>query len=96
MTDQAIRSDRADITDPGDIGGYSIFAVDGEIGRVDKHDIEVGASRLLVTTGAWIFGKTVMLPAGAIDGIDHADRIVYVSRTRDEVKDAPEYDPKHP
>ena len=55
---------REDLLDPGDIGGYSIHAIDGDIGKVDKHDIETGRSYLLVSTGPWIFGKTVMLPAG--------------------------------
>ena len=72
---------RADIMDPGDISGYSIHAIDGDIGKVDKHDGEAGRSYLLVATGPWIFGKTVMLPAGVIDRIDHENKTVYVGRT---------------
>ena len=83
---------REDILNPGDIGGYSIHAVDGDIGKVDKHDIEAGRSYLLVATGPWIFGKTVMLPAGVIDRIDHEDKVVHVSRTKDQIKNAPEYE----
>jgi hypothetical protein len=88
---ETVWSYRADITDPGDIGGYSIHAVDGDIGKVDKHDMETGRSYLLVATGPWIFGKTVMLPAGVITRIDHETETVYVSRTKDEIKNAPEY-----
>jgi hypothetical protein len=90
--DIAMWSFRVDILDPGDIGGYRIHAQDGEIGKVDKHDIETGRGYLLVATGPWIFGKTVMLPAGVIERIDHENRVVYVDRTKDEIKDAPEYD----
>ena len=81
---------RAEIMDPGDISGYSIHAIDGDIGKVDKHDVETGRSYLLAT-GPWIFGKTVMLPAGVIERIDHENEIVYVGRTKDQIKNAPEY-----
>ena len=33
-----------------------------------------------------------MLPAGVIDRVDLEDEKVYVNRTKDEIKDAPEYD----
>jgi len=83
---------RADISNPADVGGYSIHAVDGDIGKVDKHDAEAGRSYLLVATGPWIFGKTVMLPAGVISRIDHEEKVVHVSRTKEEIKNAPEYE----
>jgi hypothetical protein len=44
------------------LGGYAIHASDGEIGRVDQHDIATGVSYLLVATGPWILGRTVLLP----------------------------------
>jgi len=91
-TDVTIWAYRTELMDPGDIGGYSIHAVDGDIGKVDKHDIETGRSRLLVSTGPWIFGKTVMLPAGVIDRIDHENRTVHVAVTKDDIKNAPEYE----
>jgi hypothetical protein len=77
--------------DPGDIGGYSIHAIDGDVGKVDKNDMDAGRSCLLVATGAWIFGKTVMLPAGVIERIDHESETVFVSSTKNEIKHAPEY-----
>ena len=83
---------RAGLLDTGDIDGYSIHAIDGDIGKVDKHNSETGSSYLLVSTGPWILGKTVMLPAGVIERIDHEDKTVYVNRTKDQIKDAPEYD----
>jgi hypothetical protein len=37
-------------------------------------------------------GSKVMLPAGVIASVDHEDEKVYVNRTKDEVKNAPEFD----
>jgi hypothetical protein len=82
----------ADNLDTTDITGYSIHAVDGDIGKVDKHNNETGSAYVLVTTGPWIFGKTVMLPVGVIERIDHENKNVYVSVTKDQIKNAPEYD----
>jgi hypothetical protein len=76
----------------GDITGYSILATDGDIGKVDKANNETGSSYLIVSTGPWIFGKTVMLPAGVVVGIDHENKTVRVRRSKDDIKNAPEYD----
>ncbi|MFD9371789.1 PRC-barrel domain-containing protein [Streptomyces sp. NPDC060020] len=75
-----------------DIVGYKVEATDGSIGKISKHSEEVGASYLVVDTGAWIFGKDVLLPAGTIRLIDTAEEKVYVDRTKDQIKDAPEFD----
>jgi hypothetical protein len=75
-----------------DIAGFSIWARDGEIGKVAKANAETGTAHLLVTTGPWIFGKTVMLPAGVIERIDYKHRTVHVNRDMDDIKNAPEYD----
>jgi hypothetical protein len=75
-----------------DITGFDVEAVDGGIGSIDNATEEVGGSYLIVDTGPWIFGKKVMLPAGVIDRVDLDDRKVYVDRTKDEIKAAPEFD----
>jgi hypothetical protein len=80
-----------DPIDVDDLGGYAIHAADGAIGKVDQHDIATGTSYLLVATGAWIFGKTVLLPATVIERVDHLNQTVYVTCTRDEIKGAPGY-----
>ena len=64
----------------------------GDIGRIDEATFESGASYLVVDTGPWIFGRKVMLPAGVIERIDPAEKKVYVDRTKDQIKDAPEFD----
>ena len=75
-----------------DLTGYAVEAVDGGIGKVDESSYEVGSSYIVVDTGPWIFGKKVLLPAGVVDRIDPADEKIYVSRNKDEIKNAPEFD----
>ena len=75
-----------------DLTGFTVEAIDGSIGKIDESTNEVGGSYIVVDTGPWIFGKKVLLPAGVIDRIDTAEEKVYVNRTKDEIKDAPEFD----
>jgi hypothetical protein len=53
---------------------------------------EVGGSFLIVDTGPWIFGKKIMIPAGLVRDIDPDTETILVSRTKDEIKSAPEFD----
>jgi hypothetical protein len=75
-----------------DLIGYSVEATDGSIGKIDDATDEVGASYIVVDTGPWIFGKHVLLPAGVIDRVDPDSETVFVNRTKDEIKDSPEWD----
>ena len=75
-----------------DVVGYDVEAIDGGIGKVDEATYDTGASYIVVDTGPWIFGKKVMLPASVIDRLDHSDEKVFVNRTKDEIKNAPEFD----
>jgi hypothetical protein len=52
----------------------------------------VGAGRLVVDTGFWIFGKKRVIPAGMVTSVDPDERTVFVRCTRQEVRDAPDYD----
>ena len=72
--------------------GFSVEATDGGIGKVDDATDDVGGSYMVVDTGPWIFGKKVMLPAGVFETVDFDAETVYVNRTKDEIKNAPEYD----
>ncbi|GAA2619387.1 PRC-barrel domain containing protein [Streptomyces tubercidicus] len=75
-----------------DLAGFSVEAVDGGIGKVDKHSDEVDSAHLVVDTGPWILGRRVVLPAGVVTGIDQQEQRVYVGRTKDEIKGAPEFE----
>src|SRR4029453_5278344 len=72
--------------------GLEVVAVDGEIGKVDEASDEAGTSGIVVDTGAWIFGKKFLLPGGVVARLDLDEEKVYVNRTKDEIKNAPEYD----
>ena len=72
--------------------GFAVEALDGSIGKVDDASNDVGASYVVVDTGLWIFGKKVMLPAGVISDVDLDAETVFVNRTKDEIKNAPEFD----
>jgi hypothetical protein len=75
-----------------DIAGFEVEAIDGSIGKVDEATFETGSSYVVVDTGPWIFGKKVMLPAGVIQRIDDTEQKIFVNRTKDEIKNAPEFD----
>ena len=72
--------------------GYDVEATDGGIGKIDEASNDVGSSYIVVDTGPWIFGKKVLLPAGVIDRVDASEETVYVNRSKDEIKNAPEFD----
>jgi hypothetical protein len=75
-----------------DLSGFKVEATDGDIGKVDESTNEAGGSFIVVDTGPWIFGKKVMLPAGVIRDIDPDTETIFVQRTKDEIKNAPEFD----
>jgi len=74
------------------VSGYSVEALDGSIGKVDEATFDAGSAFIVVDTGPWIFGKKVMLPAGVVKSVDHDDETIFVNRTKDEIKSAPEFD----
>ncbi|GGQ00922.1 PRC-barrel domain containing protein [Streptosporangium pseudovulgare] len=75
-----------------DLAGYHVEATDGKIGSVDEATYDVGESYIVVDTGPWIFGKKVMLPASTVTRIDPQERRVHLARTKEEIKNAPEFD----
>jgi hypothetical protein len=75
-----------------DLTGYDVEAIDGGIGKIDEASYDVGAGYIVVDTGPWIFGKKVMLPAGVIGRVDASEEQVFVNRTKDLIKNAPEFD----
>ncbi len=84
--------------DPGfvdqDVVGYSVEASGGSFGKVDEASYEAGAGYLVVDTSSFAnlgFGKQMLIPAAAIVRADHVDRTVFLSLTKDQIKDAPEY-----
>jgi hypothetical protein len=75
-----------------DLTGFSVEATDGSIGKIDEATYETSQSYLVVDTGPWIFGKKVLLPAGVVRHVDLDSETVFVNLTKDEIKNAPEFD----
>ena len=62
--------------------GYEVEALDGSIGKIDEATFDAGSA----------FRKKVMLPVGVINRADHTDEKVFVNRTKEQIKNAPEFD----
>ena len=78
-----------------DLVGYKVEAADGSIGKIDETSNEAGAAYVVVDTGPWIFGKKRLIPAGVIERIDADAELVYVGMTKDQIKNAPDFDDTH-
>jgi hypothetical protein len=76
-----------------DLVGYHLEATDGRLGKISEVAHAQDASYLVVDIGPWLFGHRVLLPAGLVTNIDHTDRRIYVDRTKDQVRSAPDFDP---
>lgn len=79
-------------TQGSDLGGYEVEATDGSIGKVDDATNDISASYVVVDVGFWILGKKRLIPAGAVSGVDHDSKSVMVAMTKDQIKNAPDYD----
>src|SRR3954469_15245836 len=94
MTSADMWSYTATVAPGTDLSGFTVEAIDGKIGKVDEATNDVGGSFIVVDTGPWIFGKKVMLPAGVIRDVELDTETVFVDLTKDEIKNAPEFDEK--
>jgi hypothetical protein len=77
---------------PRDLLDFDVQATDGSVGRVMEATYEAGESYLVVDTGQTLLSKQVVLPAGVVERIDRESSTVYVNRSKDEIKAAPEFD----
>src|SRR4030095_5683235 len=76
-----------------DLTGFDVEATEGSIGKIDEATYDPSASSVVVDTGFWIFGKKRMIPAGVVQKVDWDDHKVFVTMTKDQIKNAPDYDP---
>lgn len=79
-------------TSDQDLVGYHVEATDGSLGKIDESTIAAGRQSIVVDTGFWIFGKKRMIPAGAIKQINRSDEKVFVSLTKEQIRQAPDFD----
>ncbi|MFF8032753.1 MULTISPECIES: PRC-barrel domain-containing protein [unclassified Streptomyces] len=74
-----------------DLTGYTVVASDGTIGHVDRQAGHHGMRHLVVDTGVWVFGRSILVPVGVVEAADAAERKLTVSCSRAEVKAAPRF-----
>lgn len=73
--------------------GYSIHATDGDIGVVDEFyfdDKTWTASYLVVETGSWLSGRSVLISPTAIVKVDPILEKVYLTLTKEQVEKSPD------
>ncbi|MFH0517970.1 PRC-barrel domain containing protein [Streptomyces sp. M41] len=73
------------------LAGFTVQATDGVIGHVDRQADDPPLRHLVVDTGAWVFGRSLLIPAGTVTGIDPRSRVVTVACTREQAKGAPRF-----
>jgi hypothetical protein len=75
-----------------DMVGFDVIAVDGSAGKVDEATYDTRDRCIVVDTGFWRFARKHVLPAAVIDRVDGGEGKVYISKTKDDVKHAPDWD----
>ena len=72
-----------------DMAGYQVEGNDGAIGKVER--VSYGGNCLFVSTSRF-FGKTYVIPAGAVERIETDETTIFVNVSKEEVEESPEYD----
>lgn len=76
--------------------GYYIHARDGDIGHVEEFLIDTEAwvvRYAVVDTKNWWPGKMVLVVPQAFGAVDSADGVLRADLSREQIRDAPDYDP---
>ncbi len=82
-----------------EVSGYHIAATDGELGHVSDFIVDNRQwyiRYLVVDTRNWLPGKHVVISPEWVTEVEWLDGKVYLDVTREQVKNAPEYDPSTP
>ncbi len=81
------------------LAGYRIHATDGEVGHVQGFLFDQGTWEiryLIVYTSNWWLGHQMLIAPQSIQDVSWFDGIVSIKLTREQVKNAPRYDPEMP
>ncbi|MFC4173566.1 PRC-barrel domain-containing protein [Microvirga sp. GCM10011540] len=82
-----------------EVTGYDIHGSDDQVGHVEDFLVDTDewiVRYVIVDTKNWWPGKQVIVPPKWVEAINWEKRAMRVARTRDEIKNAPEYDPWSP
>src|SRR5512138_2669008 len=82
-----------------DMQSHQIHATDGEIGKVDELYFDDNAwvvRYMVMDTGTWLERRRVLISPISVRAINWETHEVYVSLTRDQVKNAPNIDMQNP
>jgi hypothetical protein len=83
-----------DVLGQYDLRGFRVEGRDGTVGKVDDATYdESQGDHLVVDTSRAMFGKKVLLPTGVISRVDLEDKAIVADVTKDDVKNAPEFEP---
>jgi hypothetical protein len=80
-----------------DIGGYTLNAVDGEIGKIDSFlfdDARWIIRYCIVDVGPWLFGRKVLISPASVEAVETSD--IITSLKKDDIKNAPDIDTDKP
>lgn len=80
-----------------EIIGYSIKATDGDVGAVEDFIVDDSfwiVRYMIVDTGDWLPGKSVLVSPGWIQEMDWLANTVFVNLTQHSIENSPEYDPE--
>jgi len=76
---------------------YTLLATDGEIGEVSDFllDDELKLRYLVIDTGRWLPGKTVMLSTAWISSVDPQKQTVVMNIDKKRIEEGPDYSNEH-
>jgi len=80
----------------GEVTGYAVHAIDGEVGHVEDfliEDDDWSIHYLVVETGTWWHGNKLLVSPLAVQSIQWLDRLVNLGADRQAVKNSAAYDP---
>ncbi len=74
------------------LAGFDVHAADGPVGTVDPATPEDEGSFIVLAPDPHFFAKRLLLPREVVERIDEGARVVHVSWTKEEVKDAAQFE----
>ncbi len=77
----------------GDLIGYGVAASDGDVGTIAHATTGAAGAYVVVDLGSGAPSGKRVIPAGAVTALDHAVRLVRLSLTRSDIRDAPAFEP---